>query len=186
MNDTNHVSIKGRISDAGEARQFERATKRTICIRSVREYQKKDYETWADIALWGDLAQIPWLAAGVLVHVEGRIGNEKWTTQDGQSKSKMVIVATSVDMIAEARMAKPAQGYAPPQKSYGQYQAAYQAQQNPPQAHTYQNGQWVPPQTNNLQPPPGGVSSFPPGVQGGGSAASSSPQAGDAQPDLPF
>lgn len=180
MNDANHVEIQGRISDAGTARQFERTAKRTICIRSVREVQKKNYETWADIALWGELASIPWMAAGVLVRVEGRLANESWKTQSGESRSKMVVVAASIVRIMEDA---PKQ-YTPQPQTYGQYQAAYQAQQPPPQAHTYQGGQWVPPQTNNNLQPPAGVIPSPGGSSGG--AASSSPQAGDAQPDLPF
>jgi single-stranded DNA-binding protein len=178
MNDANHVEIQGRISDAGTARQFERTAKRTICIRSAREYNKKDYETWVDVALWGELASIPWLAAGVLVRVEGRLANESWKTQSGESRSKMVVVAASIVRIME----DAPQQYAPQPQTYGQYQQRYQ-QQPPPQAHTYQNSQWVPPQTNNdLQPPAGVIPS--PGVAGGGAASSS--QAGDAQPDLPF
>lgn len=145
MNDANHVEIQGRISDAGTARQFERTAKRTICIRSARECNKKDYETWVDIALWGELSSIPWLAAGVLVRVEGRLANESWKTQSGESRSKMVVVAASIVRIME----DAPQQYAPQPQTYGQYQAAYQAQQTPPQAHTYQGGQWVPPQ----QPP---------------------------------
>lgn len=178
MNDTNHVEIQGRISDAGTVHQFERTAKRTICIRSVREVQKKNYETWADIALWGELSSIPWLAAGVLVRVEGRLANESWKTQSGESKSKMVVVAASIVRIME----DAPQQYAAPQ-TYGQYQAAYQAQQTQPQAHTYQNGQWVPPQNNNNLPPPAGVIPSPGGGSGG---AASSSQAGEKQPDLPF
>ena len=175
MNDTNHVEIQGRISDAGTARQFERTAKRTICIRSVREVQKKNYETWADIALWGELASIPWLAAGVLVRVEGRLANESWKTQSGESRSKMVVVAASIVRIMEDA---PKQ-YAPQPQAYGQYQQRYQQQQ----AHTYQNGQWVPTQTNSSLQPPAGVIPSPGGSSGG---AASSSQAGDAQPDLPF
>lgn len=142
MNDANHVEIQGRISDAGTMRQFERTSKRTICIRSAREYNKKDYETWVDVALWGDLSSIPWLAAGVLVRVEGRLANESWKTQDGESRSKTVVVAASIVRIMEdaPKQYAPKQ-YAPQPQTYGQYQAAYQAQ-----AHQYQNGQWVPPQ----------------------------------------
>ena len=98
-----------------------------------------------DIALWGELASIPWLAAGVLVRVEGRLANESWKKQSGESKSKMVVVAASIVRIME----DAPQQYAPQPQTYGQYQQAFQAQQTPPQAHTYQGGQWVPPQ----QPP---------------------------------
>lgn len=182
MNDTNIVVITGAINDAGTPQQLERATKRTIRIRSLREYRQKEYDTWVDVSLWGDLASIPWLAAGVRVAVTGRLSSESWAGKDGQTKSKLVIVAISIDMLASPKQAP--QQYAPQPQTYGQYQKAFQAQQAPQQAHTYQGGQWVPTQTdNNLQPPAGVIPS--PGVAGGG-AASSSPQAGDTQPDLPF
>lgn len=175
--DANQIVIEGAVNDAGTPQSYERATKRTVRLRSIREYREKRYETWVDVSLWGDLAQTPWLAAGVRVVVFGRLSSESWVTQGGETKSRLVVVASTIEMLAPPMQAQ----YAPQPQTYGQYQQAQQAQ--PPQAHTYQGGQWVPPQANsNLQPPAGAIPS--PGVAGGG-AASSSPQ-GDAQPDLPF
>lgn len=178
MNDANQIVIEGAVNDAGTPQSYERATKRTVRLRSIREYREKRYETWVDVSLWGDLAQTPWLAAGVRVVVFGRLAFESWVTQGGETKSKLVIVASTIEMLAPPMQAQ----YAPQPQTYGQYQQRYQ-QQPPPQAHTYQGGQWVPPNTNSSLQPPAGVIPSPGGSSGG---AASSSQAGDAQPDLPF
>lgn len=147
--DANQVVIEGAVNDAGTPQSYERAEKRTVRLRSIREYREKRYETWVDVSLWGDLAQTPWLAAGVRVVVFGRLASESWVTQSGETKNRLVIVASSIEMLAQPQQATQ---YAPQPQTYGQYQAAYQAQQNPPHAHTYQGGQWVPPPQPQQQP----------------------------------
>ena len=162
MSDTNIVVITGAINDAGTPQSYERATKRTVRLRSVREYREKRYETWVDVSLWGDLAQTPWLAAGVRVVVIGRLASESWVTQSGETKSKLVVVANSIEMLAQPQ--QPPQYAQPQPQTYGQYQQAFQAQKPPPQAHTYQGGQWVPPQPQQpqQQPQPQGDGAKPP------------------------
>ncbi len=61
----------------------------------------KERVTFLDITVWGKQAEncAGYLNKGSNVHVEGRLETESWEGQDGQKKSKLVIVANNVQFL---------------------------------------------------------------------------------------
>lgn len=60
--------------------------------------QKVKETEWFSIQIWGKLAEVckQWLGKGALVLVLGRTKTQSWTSEDGQKRSRKVIVADRV------------------------------------------------------------------------------------------
>ena len=70
----------------------------TNWVYTTPEGEKKQETEWFSIVAWNRLAEQcnQFLAKGKLVYAEGRIHTRSWEGQDGQSHSKMEVIANRV------------------------------------------------------------------------------------------
>lgn len=61
----------------------------------------QDYASFVDITVWGDQAEAcaQHLGKGSQVAVDGRIRQERWKAKDGSNRSKLKVVAQSVQFL---------------------------------------------------------------------------------------
>ena len=132
MNDINTCCVSGNLVSDPEAGNG--VLKFAVAVnRSV----KNDDGTWREEASFVDckvfgnraqaLSQI--LRKGAQVTVQGELRQERWQTQDGQNRSRLLVVARELKLPARQQGA-PQQPYAPQPYQAPAYQAQpYQAQQ---------------------------------------------------------
>ena len=122
MSDINMVVISGTL--AGEPRQI--ATQKgsigvSFRLKTVREYNGKEYSAHISVKHFGDGAQAVLASAqGTSLVVSGRLDVESWDDKAGQKHYEIVVKADTVA------------GYQPPQ-AQPQPQQAY----NPPAVNAY-------------------------------------------------
>jgi single-strand DNA-binding protein len=103
--DHNHVSIIGRLVRDGELKYTANGTavlKFSIAVNR----KKKDGDAWTDeasffdITLWGRQAEglDQYLQKGKQVAIAGELRQDRWQ-QDGQNRSKVEIIANSVQLL---------------------------------------------------------------------------------------
>ena len=97
--DLNSVSLGGRLTAAPELRQTKSG--HSVCDVSIAVNRMKEGETdFVDVTLWGkqavSLAQ--YLTKGRHVMIEGRLKLNSWETDEGVKRSKLTIVAESVNL----------------------------------------------------------------------------------------
>lgn len=152
MSDINKVVLVGRLTRDCEMKQIPNTT---ICNFSIAVNRKiKQGENWVDepsffdLVLFGNLgpALQSYLVRGQQVAVEGALKQDRWEAQDGQKRSKVVVIVNNVQLV----------GGRPQQGGQGGYQNNQQnAQQTAPQGHQqsppqeYSGGGGNPPQQNN-------------------------------------
>lgn len=148
-NDLNHVILIGNlVRDLGSTeRDFgytqSGVARGTISIASNRSKkdasgQWVDEVSYFDIQIWGKTAENlkPYLVKGQKVAVEGVLKQERWTDQQGNNKSRIVINALNVQLIG----GKKEEGFNP-NKTYPTAQAAQQASSYAQQYQNQQNNQ---------------------------------------------
>ncbi|MFH1836603.1 MAG: single-stranded DNA-binding protein [Candidatus Omnitrophota bacterium] len=74
--------------------------------------EKKEDVSFIRVVVWGKMAEIcgEYLTKGRPVLVEGRLKSRSWEAQDGQKRSALDVVATSVQFLGS----RPAGGASPP------------------------------------------------------------------------
>ncbi|HOR57901.1 MAG TPA: single-stranded DNA-binding protein [bacterium] len=133
MADVNHVIIIGRLTRDCELKYTNRGMAIANLSLAVNRRIKKG-DQWTDEVsffeanLWGKTAEglKPYLLKGKQIAVEGELKQERWE-QDGQSRSKVVINASNVQLLGGND--KPAQQRG--QGSGYQAQAEYSADNFP-------------------------------------------------------
>lgn len=110
MNDINHVTIIGRLTRdiASDERAFAylpNGTARANVSIAVNRSRKNgdqwvDEVSYFDVTIWGKTAENlkPYLTKGKQIAVEGSLRQDRWQ-QDGQNKSRVVIVADNVQLL---------------------------------------------------------------------------------------
>ena len=80
--------------------------------------EKKEEVSFIKVVVWGKMAEVcgEYLSKGRPVLVEGRLKSRAWEAQDGQKRSALDVVATSVQFLG-ARGDKP-QGQTAKQQAY--------------------------------------------------------------------
>lgn len=150
MSDVNVVIVSGTVVELGDIVQAGNSKKRSVRVRSVREFQGRDgnvksSQVFADIDLWGDAVDRNMgLTIETKVLVTGRLNYDSWTDESGTKRYKTTIRPDSIEVlgIGNAPQQSPSsynpypqqgQGFAPPQQPYGGsyqgYQQGYQQQQ---------------------------------------------------------
>lgn len=95
-----------------------------IAVNSKLKYgddeKEKDEVLFINVVVWGKQGEScsKYLAKGRQVLVEGRLQERKWES-DGQQKSKMEIVASSVKFLGRKDDSGSYQGGTPPQENSG-------------------------------------------------------------------
>jgi len=105
MSDVNKVIITGRVTRNSELRQTPAGTSVTdISVVSNRIWTKngerQEDATFVDVTIWGKQAETlsPMLTKGRHVMVEGRLKLNSWETDEGVKRSKLTVVAESVNL----------------------------------------------------------------------------------------
>ena len=105
MSDVNKVIITGRVTRDSELRETPAGTPVTdISVVSNRIWTKngerQEDATFVDVTIWGKQAETlsPMLTKGRHVMLEGRLKLNSWETDEGVKRSKLTIVAESVNL----------------------------------------------------------------------------------------
>jgi len=105
MSDVNTVVISGRLAKDPESRKIgdDEKLKVSFSVASNRRWgptKEQEDTCWVDIEVWGKLAQIAadYCRKGSVVTITGRLSQDKWTTDDGQKRSKHYINATEISL----------------------------------------------------------------------------------------
>lgn len=105
MNDLNSVVLIGRLTRDSELKYTNGGTavsKFAIACNKRRKDgdQWNDEASFFDIVLWGKSAEglNQYLTKGKQVAIEGELNQNRWT-QDGQNRSKVEIIARSVQLL---------------------------------------------------------------------------------------
>ena len=102
----NHTVIVGRLTKDPEIHYL--ATGSPVCefsLASNRTYgkgeEKKEETLFLDVTVWGTQAELmaSSLSKGSHVLVDGRLKQERWQAPDGSARSKIVLVANSVQFL---------------------------------------------------------------------------------------
>jgi single-strand DNA-binding protein len=101
----NTVTLTGRAGRDPEVKFFESGTAVAQFSLAVDGFAKdgKKPTHWVDIKVWGKSAQFcaDYLRKGGKVGVVGRLEQEKWTSKDGDERSKLVVVADRVELLGD-------------------------------------------------------------------------------------
>jgi single-strand DNA-binding protein len=136
LSNINTVTISGRLTRDPELRHTHSGT--AVCElgvavnRSIKDESAetgwRDEASFIDVKVWsgrGEAAARK-LSKGSLVFIAGRLEQERWETEAGDKRSKVVIVASSIegpDFFKSADESRPAPA-APDQKALAGTQAA--------------------------------------------------------------
>lgn len=111
MANINSVTLSGNLTRDPELRTLPSGTELCEFGIAVNESRKTDdgYEDvphFFDVKVWGNFGNLcaRKLAKGTLVSLSGRLQQERWETEDGSKRSKVVIVAR--DITSEAFFVK--------------------------------------------------------------------------------
>lgn len=98
----NAVTLIGYIGTEPESQSVGengmKVTKFRMATRGYNTKTKQSESDWHNIVIFGKEALVDKLTKGTLVGIQGRIKTETWTGQDGQKKSKTVIIANDVQL----------------------------------------------------------------------------------------
>ena len=105
MADINHVVLVGRLTRNAELKYTNSGAAVSKFSIAINQRRKKD-DQWVDevnffdIVLWGKSAESinQYLVKGKQVGIEGQLRQDRWE-QDGQSRSKVEIVAGNVQLL---------------------------------------------------------------------------------------
>ena len=110
MSNYNKVILLGRLTRDPELRYAASGTAVTTFGLAVTNRFKqgdewKEEPCFVNIVVFGRSAEncSEYLGKGNLVLVDGRLNYRKWETEDGQTKSKLEVVGTSVQFMPKAR-----------------------------------------------------------------------------------
>ena len=105
MSDVNKVIFTGRVTRDSELRETPGGTSVTdISVVSNRIWTKngerQEDATFVDVTIWGKQAETlsPMLTKGRHVMIEGRLKLNSWETDEGVKRSKLTVVAESVNL----------------------------------------------------------------------------------------
>ena len=105
MADINHVVLVGRLTRNAELKYTNSGAAVSKFGIAINQRRKKD-DQWVDevnffdVVLWGKSAESinQYLVKGKQVGIEGQLRQDRWE-QDGQSRSKVEIVASNVQLL---------------------------------------------------------------------------------------
>ena len=123
MNDLNFVSIIGRLTKEPELKYTQSGTAVLGLSVAVNRSQKqgnewKDVASFFDVSVWGKQAETlnQYLHKGKQIGVAGHLEQQRWTGADGSNRSKVLIMAESVQLLGgneqKSGQQAPQQGYA--------------------------------------------------------------------------
>jgi single-strand DNA-binding protein len=124
----NKVILMGNLTRDPELRYAASGTAVANFGLAVNRKYKQDDELkeetcFVDIAVFGRQAETcsEYLSKGALVLIDGRLNYRKWETEEGQSRTKIDVVASNVQFMPKGRSGGPAAGQdqKPPKENGG-------------------------------------------------------------------
>ena len=112
MASNNSVLLSGNMTQP-EVRQTSGGKTITSARMVVKTYGDKD-DMWVTVKMWGALGEnvnssFPTDKNSILVSVQGRLTEEKWTGQDGNEKTQMTVTADNVSVSMDWQVASGVQ-----------------------------------------------------------------------------
>lgn len=98
------VFIIGNLGGDAETRQAGESQVAAFNVASTRRFTDRSGRTaeeteWMRVELWNPGGVLPYLLKGQQVFVEGRYRTEKYTDRDGNEKTAVKVVATTVQLL---------------------------------------------------------------------------------------
>ena len=100
----NHVSIIGRLTQDPDVR--ETRTEKTVCelrvaVNGPKRADGSDQATFVSVTAWNGLAETvaEHLVKGRLIAVSGRLAQDEWTSEAGERRQRVYVVAESIDFL---------------------------------------------------------------------------------------
>jgi single-strand DNA-binding protein len=106
--DLNHVVLIGRLTRDGELKYTSGGTAVTKFSIAVNRRRKNgdqwvDEANFFDVVLWGKQGEAlnQYLVKGKMIGVDGELRQERWTTQQGDNRSRVEIVANNIQLLGD-------------------------------------------------------------------------------------
>jgi single-strand DNA-binding protein len=104
MTDINHVTLVGRLTRDAELKENGFAVSNfSIAVNCKRKRGDDwvDEANFFDIVLFGRQAESlhQYLVKGKQIAIDGELKQDRWQTQDGQNRSKVVVIANSIQLL---------------------------------------------------------------------------------------
>ena len=106
------VIIIGNLGGDAETRQAGESQVAQFSVASTRKFtdrsgQVKEETEWMRVEYWNPGGVLPYLTKGQQVFVEGRYRTEKYTDRDGNEKTAVKVIATTVHLLGRREDEKP-------------------------------------------------------------------------------
>jgi len=100
----NQVQLIARLTSdptLKSTRGGKQVTELRVAIRGVKRADGADQVDFVDVTAWNGLAEIVarHLTKGRLVGISGRIAQDEWTTEAGDRRQRVYVVAESIDFL---------------------------------------------------------------------------------------
>lgn len=107
------VFIIGNLGGDAETRQAGESQVAAFNVASTRRFtdrsgQAAEETEWMRVELWNPGGVLPYLLKGQQVFVEGRYRTEKYTDRDGNEKTAVKVIASTVQLLGRREDEKPA------------------------------------------------------------------------------
>ena len=104
--DLNSVILIGRLTKDVETKNVNGTTCGRFSIANNDSYvskagEKKENASFFDVIVWGKQAEncAKYIKKGSMVAIEGRLNQNRWTDNNNQSRSKIEIIANSIQFL---------------------------------------------------------------------------------------
>jgi len=104
--DLNSVVLIGRLTKDVETKNVNGTTWGIFSIANNDSYvtktgEKKENASFFDVIVWGKQAEncAKYIQKGAMVAIEGRLNQNRWTDNNNQSRSKVEIIANSIQFL---------------------------------------------------------------------------------------
>jgi single-strand DNA-binding protein len=98
----NQVCLIGRLGRDPELRVTQGGVSVAKFSLAVPRRDEAKSTDWLDVTCFGKTAEAvgEYLKKGAQVGISGRLRQDKWTAQDGQQRSRIVVIAAQVDFLS--------------------------------------------------------------------------------------
>lgn len=123
MSDTNIVVLKGRLTKSAELKYtqgqrpyvtFSIAVNDSIKNQTTGEWESRP--NFFDVTVWGKYGEsvAKYMGRGREVLVTGRLRQDRWQDQNGQTKSRITVVSENMELLREPKGGQSASDNPPP------------------------------------------------------------------------
>src|SRR5690606_37131955 len=97
----NTVSLIGRLGSTPQLRYTQNGTAVATCSIAVPRRRNREATDWFDLTFWGKLAEVAAQhhTKRRQIGVTGRLLQERWETQEGEKRSRVVVVVDELTFL---------------------------------------------------------------------------------------